>query len=405
MELRFPLILDGATGTELQKRGYTGDIGAEQWTLAHPEAIRAIQRDYVAAGSQVLYTPTFGGNAVKLAEHGVTADVADCNRRLAALSREAAAGKALLAGDLAPTGLFLSPLGNAAFEDLVDAYARQVAGLEEAGVDLYVIETMMTLSDARAAVLAVRAVTDKPIFVTFTCDQNGRSISGTDVTAALTVLQGMGIDAFGLNCSAGPEQMLPQLRRLREYARVPLIAKPNAGMPVIVDGKAVYDCPPEQFVSLVPDMLACGVMIFGGCCGTTAAHIAALRDALNGASVTPPAPRHTDLLPAATEKLPCYLPADAGHGPVLSVTPELEDTLAAALEEDFPMVALRLTSPSDAAALAEQQYMLTKPLCLVCDDAAVLEQALRVYQGRALYEGALPEDLLRPLAGKYGLLY
>ena len=405
MELRFPLILDGATGTELQKCGYTGDVSAEQWTLSHPEAIRAIQRDYVAAGSQVLYTPTFGGNAVKLAEHGVTGQTADYNRRLAALSREASGGRALLAGDLAPTGLFLSPLGSASFDDLVDAYAQQVSGLEEAGVDLYVIETMMTLSDARAAVLAVRAVTDKPIFVTFTCDRNGRSISGTDITAALTVLQGMGIDAFGLNCSAGPEQMLPQLRRLREYARIPLIAKPNAGMPTIVDGRTVYDCPPEQFVSLVPDMLACGVMIFGGCCGTTAAHSAALRAALDGASVTPPAPRHTELLPAATEKLPCCLPADAGHGPILSVTPDLEDALAAALEEDFPMTALRLTSPADAAALAECQYMLTKPLCLVCDDAAVLEQALRVYQGRALYEGALPEDLLRPLAGKYGLLY
>ena len=359
----------------------------------------------MAAGSQVLYTPTFGGNAVKLAEHGVTGQTADYNRRLAALSREASGGRALLAGDLAPTGLFLSPLGSASFDDLVDAYAQQVSGLEEAGVDLYVIETMMTLSDARAAVLAVRAVTDKPVFVTFTCDRNGRSISGTDITAALTVLQGMGIDAFGLNCSAGPEQMLPQLRRLREYARIPLIAKPNAGMPTIVDGRTVYDCPPEQFVSLVPDMLACGVMIFGGCCGTTAAHIAALRAALDGASVTPPAPRHTELLPAATEKLPCCLPAGAGHGPILSVTPDLEDALAAALEEDFPMTALRLTSPADAAALAECQYMLTKPLCLVCDDAAVLEQALRVYQGRALYEGALPENLLRPLAGKYGLLY
>ena len=129
MELRFPLILDGATGTELQKCGYTGDVSAEQWTLSHPEAIRAIQRDYVAAGSQVLYTPTFGGNAVKLAEHGVTGQTADYNRRLAALSREASGGRALLAGDLAPTGLFLSPLGSASFDDLVDAYAQQVSGL------------------------------------------------------------------------------------------------------------------------------------------------------------------------------------------------------------------------------------------------------------------------------------
>lgn len=281
MELRFPLILDGATGTELQRRGYTGDISMEQWTLAHPDSIRELQRGYVDAGSRVLYTPTFGGNAVRLAAHGVTEDVAAYNRRLAALTREAAGGRALVAGDMAPTGLFLPPLGDASFRQLVDAYAQQVAGLEEAGVDLYVIETMISLSDARAAVLAVRAVTDKPILVTFACDGNGRSISGTDVTAALTALQDMGIDAFGLNCSTGA-QMLPQLQRLRAYARVPLIAKPSAGLPVMVDGRAVYDCPPEAFAACVPAMLDSGVMIFGGCCGTTAAHIAALHRALYG---------------------------------------------------------------------------------------------------------------------------
>lgn len=162
MELHFPLILDGATGTELQRRGYTGDISMEKWTLAHPDCIRELQRGYVDAGSQVLYTPTFGGNAVRLAAHGVTGDVAAYNRRLAALTREAAGGRALVAGDMAPTGLFPPPWGDATFERLVDAYAQQVAGLEAAGVDLYVIETMISLSDARAAVLAVRAVTDKP---------------------------------------------------------------------------------------------------------------------------------------------------------------------------------------------------------------------------------------------------
>ena len=240
MEIRFPLILDGATGTELQKRGYGGDVSAEQWTLEHPDVIVGIQRGYVAAGSQVLYTPTFGANRQKLEERSIFNQTADYNRRLAALSREAAGGKAWIAGDLAPTGLFLAPLGEASFEDLVDIYTEQAAGLEAAGVDLYVIETMMTLSDARAAVLAVRSVSDKPIFVSFTCDESGRSLSGTDVTAALTVLQGMGIHAFGLNCSTGPEQMLVQLRRLREYARVPLIAKPNAGMPITVGGKTVY---------------------------------------------------------------------------------------------------------------------------------------------------------------------
>ena len=264
---------------------------------------------------------------------------------------------------------------------------------------------MMTLSDARAAVLAVRSVSDKPIFVTFTCDENGHSLSGTDVTAALTVLQGMGIDAFGLNCSAGPAEMLPQLQRLREYARVPLIAKPNAGMPEIVDGKAVYSCTPEQFVALIPEFLDAGVAVFGGCCGTTAEHIAALQAALKNAEIKAPAPLHSDLLPASTEKLPAYLPADAHHGRVLTVTADLEDDLADALESDDVMVAVRLATWEDVELLADCQYMLTKPLCILCDDAEVLEAALRAYQGRPLYEGALPKSVLAPLAAKYGVLY
>lgn len=404
MELHFPLILDGATGTELQKRGYTGDVCAEQWTLEHPEAIIDIQRGYVDSGSQVLYTPTFGANRRKLEEHGIFNRTEDYNRRLASLSEQAANGKALRAGDISPTGAFLAPLGDVSFEELVDIYTQQAAGLERAGVDLFVIETMMTLSDARAAVLAVRSVSDKPVFVTFTCDENGRSISGGDVTAALVVLQGMGIDAFGLNCSAGPEQMLPQLRRLREYARVPLIAKPNAGMPQIVDGKAVYDCTPEEFVALIPDMLRTGVAVFGGCCGTTAAHIAALRDALDGASITPPAPLHTDKLPAATEKHPFPLPVDVRWSTVISLTADAEDALSAGQETDDPVLAVRIDDWDGVQALADFQYLIAKPLCIVCDDGELLEAALRVYQGRALYEGGLSEEELKPLAGKYGVI-
>ena len=215
----------------------------------------------------------------------------------------------------------------------------------------------------------------------------------------------MGIDAFGLNCSAGPREMLPQLKRLREYARVPLIAKPNAGMPQIVDGKAVYHCPPEEFTALVPEFLQAGVAIFGGCCGTDAGHIAALKKALDGAHITPPAPQHTALLPAATEKLPMYLPVDARHGAVIAVTESLEDDLLEAMDGDEPMVAVALTSPADAEALGDVQYMIQKPLCLVCDDGDVLEAALRIYQGRALYEGPVPEERLETLRKKYGVIY
>lgn len=405
MQVQFPLILDGATGTELQKRGFTGAVSAEEWVLTHPESILDIQRRYVDAGSRVLYAPSFGANRQKLEEHGIFNQTAAYNRRLAALSKQAAAGRALVAGDLSPTGLFLSPMGETSFRELVDIYTPQAAGLEEAGVDLFVIETMMTLSDARAAVLAVRSVSDKPIFVTFTCDEKGRTVSGTDITAALVIMQGMGVDAFGLNCSSGPQEMLVQLRRLREYARVPLIAKPNAGMPQIVDGKAVYSCPPEEFTALVPELLQAGVAIFGGCCGTDAGHIAALKKALDGAEITPPSPRYPTLLPAATEKLPMYLPADAKHGPVIAVTENLEDDLQEAMDGDEPMVAVALQSTADAEELAQVQYLIEKPLCLVCDDGAVLEAALRSYQGRALYEGAIPEEALARLQELYGLIY
>lgn len=404
MEICFPFILDGATGTELQKMGYQGDVSAEQWVLEHPETILELQGGYAAAGSQAVYAPTFGANRQKLEERRIFNRVEDYNSRLVQLSKQAVDGKTWVAGDISPTGLFLAPLGTASFEELVDIYTEQAAALEKAGADLFVVETMMTLSDARAAVLAIRSVSKKPIFVTFTCDESGRTLSGTDVTAALVVLQGMGISAFGLNCSTGPDKMLQQLRRLRDYARVPLIAKPNAGMPVVVEGKTVYDCPSEEFTACVTEMVQTGVGVFGGCCGTTAEHIAALKKALAGQGFVPPAPKFTDLLPAATEKVPAFLPVDAVHGPVLTGSEDMEDAIAQVLEGSEPMAAFQVNSWEDVDALADWQYAITKPLCLVCEDAELLEAALRVYQGRALYEGSLPEEQLLPLCEKYGVL-
>lgn len=404
MEIRFPFFLDGATGTELQKRGYQGDVSAEQWVLEHPEAILEIQRAYVAAGSQVVYAPTFGANRQKLEEHGIFNRVEEYNTGLVALSKQAADGRAWVAGDISPTGRFLAPLGDASFEELVDIYTEQAAALEKAGVDLFAVETMMTLSDARAAVLAIRSVSEKPIFVTFTCDESGRTLSGTDVTAALVVLQGMGISAFGLNCSTGPDKMLAQLRRLRDYARVPLIAKPNAGMPAVVNGTTVYDCTPEEFVAYADGMVQAGVGIFGGCCGTTDEYIAALVRTLKDKSFVPPAPKNADMLPASTEKIPVLLPVDAPHGAVLQAKSDMEDALAEAMEEQEPVAAIKIGSWEDVDALADWQHAISKPLCLVCDEAELLEAALRVYQGRALYEGGLSEEALLPLCDRYGLL-
>ena len=405
MELIFPLILDGATGTQLQKRGFSGSECAEKWTLEHPEAIQDIQRGYTEAGSRILYSPTFGANRVKLEAHGIFNKVAEYNRQLVALSKEAAGGKALVAGDLSPTGLFLYPLGDTDFEELVDIYTEQAAALEEAGVDLFVIETMMTVAEARAAVLAVKSVSDKPVFVTFTCDEHGRTLTGSDVTAVLQIMQGMGVDAFGLNCSTGPEEMAEQLKRLHAIARVPLIAKPNAGTPEIRDGETVYDCPPEKFTGWLDEMAAAGVKIFGGCCGTTADHVRALQEKTALLSMKDPDPQNAELLPCATEKELFFLPADISGGPVIDAGADLESDLEEALEEEGSLITIRISSADQLEDFASVQFGITRPLCLHCADAELLEQALRLYQGRALYEGPLTEEQLQPLAERYGLIF
>jgi 5-methyltetrahydrofolate--homocysteine methyltransferase len=405
MEVHFPLILDGATGTQLQKRGCVGGVCSEQWVLEHPESIVEIQKNYIQAGSQVVYACTFGANRVKLEENGIFNQVADYNKRLVALSRQAAEGKAFVAGDMAPTGKFLAPMGDVTFEELVDIYTEQAAALEEAGVDLFVIETMMTLPEARAAVLAVKSVSHKPVLVTFTCDENGRTLTGTDVAAALIVMQGMGVDAFGLNCSAGPEDMLVQLRRLREYAQVPLIAKPNAGVPEVVDGQTVYRCTPEEFSACAGDFAQAGVNIFGGCCGSEAGHIKALAEQTKKLEMRRAAPEHGELLPLATEKKPALLPADTQCPAPLTCDKNLGEAIEEAEESDEPVTAIRIDREEELSWFADEQYSISRPLCIVTEDAHILEQALRLYQGRAMYEGGLPESALAALEKRYGLVY
>ena len=404
MQLYYPAILDGATGTELQKRGFTGGGCAETWVLSHPDAMLDIQRRYVAAGSGILYTPTFGANRVKLEANGIFNSVRDYNLRLAAIAKEAADGKALVAGDIAPTGLFLSPFGTASFDELVEIYIEQAAALEEAGVDLFVIETMMTLPEARAALLAVRSVSRRPAIVSFTCDANGKTLTGTDAAAALIVMQGMGADAFGLNCSVGPRDILVQIERLRPWAEIPLLAKPNAGLPQVVDGRTVYDCPPEEFAACAREFAEAGVAFFGGCCGTDSRHIAALASALEGAAVAPCAPDYGGGLPCATEKDAFLLDPGVDAPEPLECGEDLADSIEDALDDGAEALCVRVESLEDAEYFADAQYAVKAPLFIESGDAAALEAALRAYQGRALYSGPLDDAALIPLAERYGLI-
>lgn len=403
MELYFPVILDGATGTQLQKRGYDGSICAEQWVLENPEALKDFQERYLDAGTNILYAPTFGANRIRLEENGIS-DVEGYNERLVALSKELAQGRAYVAGDIAPTGKFLPPVGDTTFEEMVDVYKEQVRGLEKGGADLYVIETMMSIPEARAAVLAVRAYTDKPIFVSFTCTTNGKTLSGEDMVTALITLQSMGITAFGLNCSVGPEDMCRQLKRLSEFAEIPLIAKPNAGLPDFADGKAVYKCTPEEYTRPMEALAAAGVAIFGGCCGSTEEHIRAISEKAASLTMKKPSPSHTDKLHVTTGRDYFLLDPAAPLGKILPVNEDLMDELEAAMDQADPVISIRLTSEAELSVLEECQHAINKPLCLVTEDAALLEKALRLYQGRALYEGSLSPEVLKPLKKAYGLI-
>ena len=226
-----PVILDGATGTNLQKAGMPVGVCPEQWILENPGVLIELQERYVEAGTDILFAPTFTASRIRLEEYGLEDSLVQMNRELVALSKRAAGGRAYVAGDLTMTGRQLYPLGDLMFEDLVDVYKEQAKIIADAGADLFVVETMMSLQECRAAVLAIREVCDLPVMVSLTYNEDGRTLYGTDPVTAVVVMQSLGADAVGMNCSTGPEAMLEPIAKMAEYAAIPLLAKPNAGMP------------------------------------------------------------------------------------------------------------------------------------------------------------------------------
>jgi 5-methyltetrahydrofolate--homocysteine methyltransferase len=298
-------------------------------------------------------------------------------------------------------------MGDMDFETMFSVYQEQATALEDAGVDLFVIETTMTLPEARAALLAIRSVSTRPIYVTFTVDERGRTLTGTDVQAALVTMEAMGASAFGLNCSTGADAMLPQLARLTEHAGIPLIAKPNAGLPETVDGQTVYRCTPEEFASHVSALAQCGVRVFGGCCGTTPEHIAQLHQIVQAQSAESwPEPEQPFEVAVATEKDAYFLEdIDADDCVDITCSEDLLDDLLDAEEEEETFLKLHLSGAEDLDTFAECQYAVRKPLILDVETLEELEQALRLYQGVALYQdkGTIaPQELMR-LSKTYGV--
>ena len=287
------LFCDGAMGTMLQAAGLPAGREPELWNLERPEVVRALHGQYLAAGADIIATNTFGANGVKLSGHPLEEIVAAAVR----LAREAVegAGRGWVALDVGPTGRLLQPMGDLPFEAAVEAYAREIRAGVQAGADLVFLETMSDLYEAKAAVVAAKENSDLPIFVTLVLDEKGRLLTGGDIPSAVTLLEGLGVDALGLNCGLGPDQMAELLPTLRAHTRLPIILNPNAGLPECVDGCTRFGVGSEAFSAGLAGLARAGAWVVGGCCGTTPDHIAAVVQACSpcarsGGPGSPPTP-------------------------------------------------------------------------------------------------------------------
>lgn len=268
------VILDGATGSNLMKAGMPRGVCTEQWVLEHEDVLIDLQRAYVDAGSQIVMAPTFGANRCNLSAHGLADRILDMNRRLVDLSQRAVGGRAYIAGDISTSGRVIGSSPEATYEEALERYREQIRVLAQSGVDLIVAETMLTIDETAAAVEAAREVCDLPILCSMTVEADGSLFFGGDAKTAAETLQALGASAVGVNCSAGPDQLVSVISGIREIAEVPVIAKPNAGIPVITEkGEALYGMSPKDFACHMEQLVRAGAGIIGGCCGTTPEYI------------------------------------------------------------------------------------------------------------------------------------
>ena len=423
------LILDGATGTELQKRGMPAGMFPEVWCLENPDAIQDIHSAYQKAGSDIVFTCTFGANRLKLSQYGIK-NVRDINKKLAILARRAVGNKALVAGDIGPTGHFVEPFGDLTFVEAVEIFKEQVRGLLEGGIDLFAVETMMDIQETRAALIAIKEITDHFTMVTMTYETNGYTLNGTDPVTALITLQSLGADAVGCNCSTGPDAMVNLITAMKPYATVPLVAKPNAGMPRQVGGETIYDMDPDDFASFGKQFAAGGVNLIGGCCGTTPEHIEALKKKMSRVPVIVPVRKSLSAVSSARG----YRIFDMGS-PLCIIGERINPTGKKALQQelldgkmnivrqmakdqekqgaDLLDVNIGVHGIDEIDTVQKVIHLLSAntrlPLVIDSPDEETIETALRIYPGRVLInsisgEAAKIKKLL-PIAKKYGAMF
>lgn len=429
------IYLDGAMGTNLQKKGLPQGVCPEWWLTENEDVLYKLQKEYVDAGTDILYVPTFTGNRIKLAEYGLEDRLDYINKELTKVSRSVAdsvSRDVYISGDISMTGVQLKPMGPMDFEELVDVYKEQARSLYEAGVDLITVETMMSLNETRAAVIAIKETCELPVFVTLTFNEDGRTLYGTDPETAAVVLSHLGVDALGANCSTGPKDMAEVIRAMADSCDIPIIAKPNAGIPRLDEsGATVYDNTPCNFAKEMKLLTDAGASIIGGCCGTDADYI---RETVKMGYV--PTARDSsklcDKYVLTSERKTLRFGLD---DPFMVIGERINPTGKKALQEDLRNgITDKITEMAEEQeengasildvnlgmggidekammirVIDELQGVTNLPLCIDSSHVDVIEAALRRYPGRALINSISYESekfhALLPIAKKYGAAF
>ena len=421
------LILDGAMGTLLQERGLKAGGCPEEMNFTSPEVVEGIHREYAEAGADILVTNTFGGSRVKLGHYGLEKRVGEINARAVELARRAAGPDRFVAASIGPTGRFLEPVGDAGFDEMVEIFGEQVEAFAAAGADLISCETFLDIRELRAAVVACRQFSDLPVIAQMTFDDAGRSVLGTPPEAAAVTLDALGADVIGSNCGLGVEGIYAILEKMRAVTDRPLISQANAGLPVLRDGKTIFPGTPQEMTAFHDRMIALGVRVIGGCCGTTPLHVRAMRDALEGKDLSWIPPRRRTYLSSRTAVVPV-----GGGAPCAligeRINPTGKKTYSQELREGKTGYIRReaqaqtsarahlldmncgLPGVDEPAALERAVYAVSgvssAPLVLDSSDPAALERALKAVDGKVLINSVSGErrslQAILPLARRYG---
>ena len=418
------LFFDGGMGSILQERGLAAGELPETWNITHADEIQSIHRAYLDAGSDIINTNTFGANALKFPDN-LREIVEAAVTHAKEARRQAGREDAYIALDIGPTGRLLQPLGDLPFEQAVALFGEVVRIGAAAGADLVLIETMSDSYELKAAVLAAKENCDLPVLATVIFDENGKLLTGGTVDAVVALLEGLGVDALGVNCGLGPKQMVPIVKRLTEVSSLPVIVSPNAGLPRSENGKTVYDIRADEFASLMAEIADLGVQVLGGCCGTTPAHIRAMIEACKAKPFVPMAKKHRTVVSSFSQAV------EIGGKPVIigeRINPTGKSKFKAALREGNIEYILSegLTQEDSGAhildvnvglpeidepAMMEQvvtrlQSVLALPLQIDTSNTEAMERGMRLYNGKPMINSVSGKresmEAVFPLVKKYG---